>query len=136
LGSASSADFPTIVRHPRLVPYRTLLVDLLGSGFSDRPDAFSFTLHAHAATIARLLDHLTLHSCRLVGHSFGGSVAITLAATRPDLVAGLVVAEPNLEPEDATLSRTIADQTEETYVATGHAAVVAQAEAWAAETPA
>ena len=136
LGLASSADFPAIVRHPRLVPYRALLVDLLGFGFSDRPDAFSYALEAHAATVARLLDHLALRECRLVGHSFGGSVAIVLAVTRPDLVAGLVLAEPNLEPEDATLSRAIADQTEEGYVATGHAAVIAQAEAWAAENPA
>lgn len=136
MGTASSSDFPAIVRHPGLTPYRALLVDLLGSGFSDRPDAFSYTLEAHAATVARLLDHLVLRGCRLVGHSFGGSVAIVLAATRPDLVDGLVVAEPNLEPEDATLSRTVADQTEEAYVRAGHAELIAQAEEWAAETPA
>ena len=136
LGSASSADFPAIVHHPRLASYRALLVDLLGFGFSDRPAAFPYTLEAHAATVARLLDHLGLRGCRVVGHSFGGSVAIVLAAARPDLVAGLVVAEPNLEPEDATVSRTIADQTEEAYVAAGHAMLIAQAEGWAAENPA
>jgi pimeloyl-ACP methyl ester carboxylesterase len=135
LGSAASADFPTVVRHPRLAPYRALLVDLLGFGFSDRPDAFPYTLEAHAATVARLLDHLALRNCRLVGHSFGGSVAIVLAAARPDLVAGLVVAEPNLDPAEATVSRLIADQTEEAYAAAGHAALVAQAEIWAAESP-
>ncbi len=136
LGSASSADFPAIVRHPRLVPYRALLVDLLGFGFSDRPQAFSYTLEAHAETVARLLDRLALRGCRVIGHSFGGSVAIVLAASRPDLVAGLIVAEPNLEPEDATLSRTVADQTEAGFVAAGHAALVAEAEGWAAEIPA
>ena len=136
LGLASSADFPAIACDPRLAPYRALLVDLLGSGFSDRPDAFPHTLDAHAATIARLLARLGIRGCHLVGHSLGGSIAIVLAAARPDLVASLVVAEPNLEPEDATLSRTIADQTEEAYVATGHAALVARAEAWATEDPA
>ncbi len=135
LGAAASADFPVIVHQTRLASYRALLVDFLGSGFSDRPDAFSYTLEAHAATVARLLDHLGLRGCHLVGHRFGGSVAIVLAATRPDLVRGLVVAEPNLEPEDATLSQMVADQTEEAYVAAGHAALVAKAEAWAAETP-
>jgi len=136
LGSASSADFPAIVRHPRLASYRALLVDLLGSGFSDRPDLFPYTLEAHAAVVARLLDHLSLRGCHVVGHSFGGSVAIVLAASRPDLVADLVVAESNLEFEDATLSRTVADQTEEAYVTAGHAALVAEAEAWAVENPA
>jgi len=42
-------------------------------------------------------------------------VVIVLAVARPDLVAGLVVIEPNLEPEDATLGWTIADQTEEAH---------------------
>lgn len=133
LGSAASADVPTIVRDPRLASYRALLVDLLGFGFSDRPERFPYTLEAHAGTIARLLEHLDLQRCHLIGHSVGGSVAIALAAARPDLVAGLVVLEPNLDPEDATLSRVVAEQTEEAYVAAGHAKLVAQAEGWAAE---
>ena len=51
------------------------------------------------------------------------------------LVGSLVVSECNLGPEDATLSRMILDQapTEEDYVATGHAELVARAESWAAE---
>ena len=35
LGSASSADFPEVAHHPRLAPYRALLVDFLGFGFSE-----------------------------------------------------------------------------------------------------
>jgi len=30
----------------------------------------------------------------VVGHSFGGAIALTLAATRPDLVAALVLLDP------------------------------------------
>src|SRR5215213_6738202 len=116
MGSASSADFPAVVRQPLLAPYRALLIDLLGYGFSDRPGGFSYTLEAQAATVAQLLDALGVRGCHLIGHSFGGSVAIALAAARPDLVGSLVVAEPNLEPEDATLSRMIVAQSEEAYV--------------------
>jgi pimeloyl-ACP methyl ester carboxylesterase len=126
LGSASSADFPAIVRDPRLSPYRALLIDLLGFGFSDHP-AFPHTLEAHAEIVARLLDHLELRQCHVIGHSMGGSVAIALAGARPDLVSGLVVAECNLDPEDATFSQMIVDQagSEETYVASGQAALIA-----------
>lgn len=46
-----------------------------------------------------------------------------------------MVIEPNLDPKDATLSRTIPDQPEEDYLATGHAALIAQAEGCAAEDP-
>jgi pimeloyl-ACP methyl ester carboxylesterase len=137
LGSASSADFPQIARHSLLLPYRALLVDFLGFGFSSHPhpDRFSSTLEAHAATIATLLDHLNLRRCIVIGHSFGGSVAIVLAADRPDLIAKLIVAEPNFEPEDATLSGMIAAQTEKAYRNGGHAALIAEAETWAADDP-
>jgi len=138
LGSASSADFPRIVRDPRLASTRAVLIDLLGFGFSAHPAAFPHTLEAHAATVARLLDHLALRRCHVIGHSMGGSIAIALAAARPDLVRGLVVAECNFDPEDATFSQMIVDQapSEEAYVASGHAAVIAQAEEWAAAEPA
>jgi pimeloyl-ACP methyl ester carboxylesterase len=137
LGSASSADFPAVARDPRLAPYRALLIDLLGFGFSDHPAAFPHTLEAHAEIVARLLDHLELRRCHVIGHSMGGSVAIALAAARPDLVSGLIVAECNLDPEDATFSQMIVDQagSEEAYVASGHATMIAQAEGWAASQP-
>ena len=137
LGSASSADFPRITRDPQLATYRALLIDLLGFGFSDHPASFPHTLEAHADTVARLLDHLALRQCHVVGHSMGGSVAIALAARRPDLVSGLVVAECNFDPHDATFSQMIVDlsPSEEDYVASGHADVIAQVEGWAAADP-
>ena len=137
LGSASSADFPLIARNPHLARYRALLIDLLGFGFSDQPAAFPHTLEAHGEIIVRLLDHLGLNQCHVIGHSMGGSVAIALAAARPDLVSGLVVAECNFDPEDATFSQMIIDQagSEEDYISRGHAEVIAQAEGWAASEP-
>ncbi|MDQ2655767.1 MAG: alpha/beta hydrolase [Chloroflexota bacterium] len=134
LGSASSADFPRVVRDPRLASHRAVLIDLMGFGFSDHPETFTHTLEAHAETVASVLDHVGLKQCHVVGHSMGGSIAIALADARPDLVSGLVVAECNLDPEDATFSQTIVDlaPTEEDYVAWGHAEIVDQAEDLAA----
>jgi pimeloyl-ACP methyl ester carboxylesterase len=138
LGGASSADFPRITRDSQLAAYRALLIDLLGFGFSDSPAAFSHTLTAHADIIVRLLDCLGLRTCHVIGHSLGGSIGIALAAARPDLVSGLVVAECNLEPQDATFSQLIIglSKTEEDYSASGHAEVIARAEGWAASRPA
>ena len=110
LGSASSADFPRIAHNPQVVAHRAVLIDLLGFGFSDHPDAFPHTLAAHATTVARVLDHLGVRDCLVLGHSMGGSIAITLAAVRPDLVASLIVAECNLDPEDATFSGMIVEE--------------------------
>src|SRR3712207_2377051 len=110
LGTAASADFPHIAGDPQLARYRALLIALLGYGFSDRPASFSHTLEAHAEIIARLLDQLGVNQCHVTGHSMGSSIAIALAAARPDPVSGLVVAECNFDPEDATFSQMIVDQ--------------------------
>jgi pimeloyl-ACP methyl ester carboxylesterase len=120
LGCAASADFPPVAARPPLNRRRSLLIDFLGFGYSDRPAGFSYSLEDHAGTIILLLDHLGLNSCALIGHSMGGSVAITLAAGRPDLAGALVAAEANLDPGVGTLSAQIASFAEDDYVATGH----------------
>jgi pimeloyl-ACP methyl ester carboxylesterase len=120
LGCAGSSDWPHVVAAPPLAGRRSLLVDLLGYGFSDRPQAFSYTMEAHADTLTALLDHLALKSVEVIGHSMGGSIAILLASRRPDLVARLVVAEPNLDPGPGFVSGRIAAAPEASFVAGGH----------------
>ncbi len=83
LGCAGSADFANIAAHPRFAGRRAIIVDLLGHGYSDRPKDFSYSLHAHARTVATLLDHCAADGCVLVGHSMGGAIAIVLATLRP-----------------------------------------------------
>jgi len=62
--------------------------DLLGHGSSSW--AAPWTIDANAAALAELLDSPTV----VVGHSFGGAVALQLAASRPDLVSALVLLDP------------------------------------------
>ena len=124
LGLAVAGTFDRCIVEPALRRHRQVLLDVLGAGLSDAPEAFSYTLEAHATTVAAVLDHLDLQGSTLIGYSFGGSVAITVAATRPDLVGRLVVAEPNLDPGGGFLSRRIADQGEEAFRRAGHAALV------------
>jgi len=128
LGAASSAAFPRIVRDPQLAAHRALLIDLLGFGYSDRPIAWPYTIEAHAGTVEGLLDALALRGCVVVGHSMGGSIAILLAAARPDLVGRLVVAEGNLDPGPGTVSGPVAAQSETQYLARGHSALITAVE--------
>lgn len=123
LGCAA-ADFVEAVRAPRLIAHRTILIDLLGFGFSDRPDAFTYTLDAHAAAVLRVVDALRLEHALLFGHSMGGAIAVRCAAARPDLFAGLILAEPRLGPGPGMLSGPVAAQSESDYVNGGHAALV------------
>jgi pimeloyl-ACP methyl ester carboxylesterase len=77
---------------------RSLLVDFLGHGYSDRPLDFAYTREEHARTIVTLIDGLALVECGIVGHSMGGAVAVHVAAARPTLVSLLVMAEPAIDP--------------------------------------
>jgi pimeloyl-ACP methyl ester carboxylesterase len=120
LGGAASAVYPRVVSAAPLSTYRALIPDWLGCGFSDRPAAFGYTINDHADTIALLLDNLRVTACTLVGHSMGGSVAITLAAQRPELVARLILAEANLDAGGGAFSRGIAESSEDEFTQNGY----------------
>ncbi len=120
LGSAASASYPRTVSEPELAVHRSILVDWLGCGYSDRPEQFSYGIDDHTATIAVLLEHLRLKACTVIGHSMGGAVAIVLAAKWPDLVARLVLAEANLGAGGGMFSRSIAHQPEDDFYLHGY----------------
>ena len=66
--------------------------DLIGHGRSSW--AAPWTIEANVAALAALLEADASGPVTVVGHSFGGAVALSLAATRPDLVAALVLLDP------------------------------------------
>jgi pimeloyl-ACP methyl ester carboxylesterase len=125
LGSASSFSFPEIAAHPRLRARRSILVDFLGFGYSDRPATFGYSMEDHAAAVAELLDHLRIGNGGLVAHSMGGAISILVAAERPKRVGRLVIAEGNLDPQPGIVSGIVTSQEEKTYVETGHEKFVA-----------
>jgi pimeloyl-ACP methyl ester carboxylesterase len=103
---------------------RSILIDYLGTGFSDKPADFDHTMDSHAKTIAAVLDHEGIEKCCLVGHSMGGTVALLVALSRPDLVGRLVMSESNLEPGGGTGSRAIANVDERGFVTTNFPAML------------
>jgi pimeloyl-ACP methyl ester carboxylesterase len=76
--------------------YRRLLIDLPGFGVSPPPTA-TWGAADYAACVARVLDEhaaVTPPEAQppvVIGHSFGGRVAVCLAASRPDLVQAMVL---------------------------------------------
>jgi pimeloyl-ACP methyl ester carboxylesterase len=80
-------------QRPLAARYRLDLVDRRGYGGSPDIDHSDCTVDA-ADVITVLLDDGTPGGTHLVGHSFGGVVALLVAAERPDLVASLALIEP------------------------------------------
>jgi pimeloyl-[acyl-carrier protein] methyl ester esterase len=70
--------------------YRSLAVDLRGSGASDKPPS-GYSVDLFAADLAALVEELRLGRPVVVGHGLGSHVALRLAASQPGLVAGLAL---------------------------------------------
>lgn len=66
--------------------------DLLGHGRSSW--SAPWTVEANVAALAALVAKEAEGPVLVVGHSFGGMIALYLAAARPDLVSGVVLLDP------------------------------------------
>ena len=71
--------------------FHVVAPDLVGFGFSDKPADAEYTVDAQARMIVRLLDELEIGRATLVGSSYGGAVAATVALEHPERVARLVL---------------------------------------------
>lgn len=74
--------------------FRVVVPDLLGFGYSSKPEGLDYTLELFSSTLCELLDALGLAQCVLVGNSLGGAVSIDIALRRPHLVRRLVLMAP------------------------------------------
>jgi pimeloyl-ACP methyl ester carboxylesterase len=91
-GSGVAATFAPQMSEPALRGYRLIRMHRRGfAGSSRTPEPF--TMKDHAADARALLRELGVERAHIVGHSFGGCVAMQLALDAPELVHSLVVME-------------------------------------------
>ena len=106
---------PTLL-DPCMQDHRVILVDFVGSGMSGHSSTFSCGLEDHAASVCAILDHLHLDRMTVVGHSMGGSVAISLALEHPERIKRLVAFEANILPGGGVSTKSILAQTCDEFV--------------------
>jgi haloalkane dehalogenase len=70
--------------------FRCIAVDLPGFGLSDRPDRYGYTAAEHAATLARLVEHLALQDMIVMAQDWGGPIGMSVASRAPERIRGLV----------------------------------------------
>lgn len=94
---------------------RVIAVDLRGRGLSDKP-ATGYSQADHAADIVGLLDQLGLEQIILGGHSFGGLLALYIAATYPDRIRKLIIMDAGImNPKVGDLIRPSVDRLGKTW---------------------
>jgi pimeloyl-ACP methyl ester carboxylesterase len=120
LSFAVVPNFLTLMTRPQFSGRRILLVDYVGSGLSGHSKSFGFSLDEHATSIAAVLDAACKELVHLLGYSMGGTVAVSVALMRPDLVFRLVVCEGNLKPGGGEASRRIAASDHGTFIVNDH----------------
>ena len=100
-----------LVAEPALERFRRVRYHRRGLGGSTRPvEAGPTSVAEQAEDAAGLLDHVGLDRAHVVGHSFGGAIALELATQHPTKVASLVLLEPMplTAPAGAALARALA----------------------------
>lgn len=87
-----------LARHLAKRGYRTVTLDLLGHGASDRPpEMWTYSMTAFGASVIALLDHLGVEQAVVGGLSLGANTTLEAAAHAPERVKGLIIEMPVLD---------------------------------------
>ena len=71
---------------------RTIAIDLNGFGYTERPkDRAAYSRDGQLRLILGVLDALNIESAHVAGHSYGGAMALALAARHPERVRSLIL---------------------------------------------
>jgi len=73
--------------------FHVIAIDLLGFGYSEKPTWFDYSITSQARMIARFMNRLGIGRATIVGSSYGGAVAATLALDYPERVEKLVLVD-------------------------------------------
>jgi pimeloyl-ACP methyl ester carboxylesterase len=71
--------------------FRVIAPDLAGYGYSGKPRELDYTIASQAKIVFSLISRLGIDRATLVGSSYGGAIAATIALDHPSLVEKLVL---------------------------------------------
>ena len=71
--------------------YRVIAPDIVGFGFTERPEGVAYDLPTWTRHAVGVLDALDVERAHVIGNSFGGSLALSLAIHHPARVDRLVL---------------------------------------------
>ena len=109
----TGSGIPVVLVHSSVVDYRTWDTQVPDFSKAYRPIAVSlrhyypekwngvgddFSVAQHASDIAAMIKKLDLGKVHLLGHSRGGSIALTVASLYPEVIRTLILEDAEMEP--------------------------------------
>jgi pimeloyl-ACP methyl ester carboxylesterase len=94
-GGIIADAFAPLLAEPILERYQLILYHRRGYAGSTRPDR-SLSVAEQAADCRALMRHVGAPRAHIVGHSYGGSIALQLALDAPEAVHSFALLEPTL----------------------------------------
>lgn len=70
---------------------RVIAPDMVGFGYTDRPEGIQYNMKTWAKQAIDLLDALGIEQTDIVGNSFGGALALALAIDHPERIRKVVL---------------------------------------------
>jgi N-formylmaleamate deformylase len=92
-GLAANGACWTSLAHALEREYDIIMPDARGHGKSSAPD-YGYRYEDHANDVVGLIEALRLSPPILLGHSMGGLTAAVVASRKPNLLRGLILADP------------------------------------------
>lgn len=104
-GASGNTRDMTFDLAPRLAQkYRVIVLDRPGLGYTDRINRSGATITEQAALLQEAAEQLGAERPIVLGHSYGGAVALAWAVTRPEQIAALVDVAGAAKPWETGLS--------------------------------
>ena len=113
--------------------YRVLRYDLRGFGKSSLPKPG--ITYSHTEDLAALLDFLRIERVHILGHSFGGKIAIDFALNHPERTISLILADAGMDVIGITPSDEIVRWIGDTWKAGRESGIDKAKEIWINGSP-
>lgn len=71
--------------------FRTIAPDIVGFGFTERPNDIKYEMETWVKHAIDFLDAMEIEKAHVIGNSFGGSLSVALAIQAPERISRLVL---------------------------------------------
>lgn len=126
LGCASSNDYPPVITSSFYRNITSLLVDLPGAGFSDKPAATEYDSGSQSSRLQQWIAETGLKEISLFGHSAGAFIALKLAGKLSPQAKQLILCTPGLNDYGISFLEEITSMTKEAFILYGFSALMEQ----------